>query len=191
MVRGGDGAAGHHSGRSGAEWHTKTNRNPLHQYLRPERRQIVLRLQLQLLHRPPGGAQSAGVAHAAEQSSAAVVARISSRRDLPLSADRPQLQPQRAEGGAGLVCCPPDQGCTRHHRCRHFWWNHAAVSGRDRSQSPAGHGHEHDAGGQCHPEQQCQRRRQLPDDGQSKRERPRHRAAEVTERYEQHRRSGA
>ena len=51
----------------------------------------------------------------AEQSSAAAVARISGRRDLSLSAHRSQLQSERAEGGAGLVCCPADQVGTRHH----------------------------------------------------------------------------
>ena len=132
-----------------------------------------------LLSRPAGGAQPPADAHSAEQSSAAAFALVAHRRDLPLSTHRPRLHAQRAQGHAGLARSPRTQTGSRHHRHHHLRRNHAAVPGRDRPQQTAGYGLTLDAGRQRHSEQQCQRRRQLPHARQSKRQRARHRAAEI------------
>ncbi len=142
-------------------------------HLRPERRKTLFQLRQRLFLGPPGSPQSPAARHAPIQRLAAALARIAHRRNLPLSARRPRLFAQRAQGHAGLVRHARNQAGLRHHRRRLLRRHHARISRRSRSRQAFAVQRHASADRQFDPVEQCECRRQLSHHGQPERQRPR------------------
>ena len=165
--------------------------DPLNQHLRAQRREDVLHLRQRLLHRSPGSAESPPGNQSSQQPAGAAVARVSSRRDLPLQLTGPGyslnelkatqdwLLVREIKQVPGIIDVAIFGGTTRQYQ--------AEV---DPNKLLRLRRH-HDPGRQRGSEQQRQRGWQLSHARRPERQRPRHRPAALARRHEQHSRRRA